>query len=119
MSTNDDLLGDIPEQQPLTQADYDRAAKLDAGIKALSEELNDLKARIKAEHKEKGTFEHGNVTVVVGERQDKDWESTAEHFPQADFPHMWENVPTFLRDEVPAKYVMKKDPIQTLSIKIS
>ena len=85
-----DILDDTKvDESKLTQADYDRAYKLDAGIKKLAVELEALKDRIKTEHAKKGTFVHGKVIVVVGNQDRKDLPATAKNFPIETYPDHW------------------------------
>lgn len=91
----DDLLpeAEAPAVPKLTQADYDRAHKLDAGIKKLTEELAILKARIVAEAPEgKSTKVYGKVVVKVGTRQDKDVPAMEEKYSIDEFPTFYKSV---------------------------
>lgn len=117
-----DILDDTdPTIVPLTQEDYDRALKLDDGIKKLSVELEALKDRIKAEHTTNGTFVHGKVIVVRGVQNRVDTVATTKNFPIEDYAELWE-VPTEpVFDLATAKKTHKDkivtDPVDTLSIK--
>jgi hypothetical protein len=116
----DDLLADeAPAAPKLTQEDYARVAKLDAGIKQLVEEKAALYARIKAEHSEKGTYVHGNVIVKVTPRTDKDWAKTAEKFALGEDGtnvEYWEQEWVFNQKAVDDKDIVKKETILTLSV---
>ncbi len=101
---------------PLTQADYDRMFKLDSGIKKLAVELEELKARAKAEHTKQGTFVHGKVIVKIGEQKRKDVDETQKSFPFEKFPQFYKTDPVF---DINAKgledFVVIK-PVPTISI---
>lgn len=89
---NTSLEADLTEAvaPKLTQEDYDRAYKLDAGIKKLAIELEALKERIKAEAPAgKSTQVHGKVVVKTGTRDDKDIDKMTEVFPEALFPQYY------------------------------
>jgi hypothetical protein len=109
MST--DLLDDVVPA--LTQADFDRAYQLDAGIKKLAKELEDLKSRIKAEAK-LGTKVHGNVIVKVSERRDKDIEAMTAAFPFEGYAYLYKIVLDGAK--VPKEDLILKDPIKVVSI---
>lgn len=106
-----DLLDEIatPEIPPLTQADYDRAAKLNAGIAKFQAELDELKARIKAEAVKPGTKVHGNVVVKVTERRDKDIEAIEASLPYSTNPEFYKHVldAAKVAKELPSAIVLK------------
>lgn len=109
MNANDLLEDtDLNAAPPLTQEDYDRAAKLNAGIAKLEAELDDLKARIKAEAK-LGTAVHGTVVVKVSERNDKDVAAMTEAYPAKDWPGYYKPVldPKLVEKIDPADLIFK------------
>lgn len=113
MSTNieDDLIEATATK--LTQADFDRAYKLDAGIKKLAVELEELKNRIKAEAK-LGTKVHGNVVVKVTERNDKDVDALTVKFPFDGYADFYKQV--LDPKKVPAGDLIFKEAVKVVSI---
>lgn len=111
-----DLLDETiaPEFPPLTQEDYDRAAKLNAGIAKLQAEFDALKARIKAEATTPGTKVHGNVVVEVTERRDKDIEAIEASLPYSTNPEFYKHVLDI--PKVPKDALILKEPIKVVSI---
>lgn len=89
----EDLLEDTnPTHVPMTEADYARLAKLNAGLAKLTEEMEALKARVRVDHAVKGTFVHGDVVVKVTPVNRKDVEKTMEKYPVETFPAFYKTV---------------------------
>lgn len=102
----------------LTQEDYDRAYKLDAGIKKLAIELAALKERIIAEAPAgKSTKVYGKVVVKTGTRDDKDVDAMTEKYPFSEHPAYYKTVldPTKVAKLDPTKLLFKPT-ISTISI---
>lgn len=118
-SLESDLDGIIaPELPKLTQDDYDRAAKLNAGIVKLQIELDALKERIKAEAPAgKSTKVYGKVVVKTGTREDKDVDAMTEKYPSIDYPDFYKPVFDAAKvAKVAPKLLILKPAIQTVSI---
>lgn len=114
---NTSLEADLTEAAApkLTQEDYDRAAKLNAGITKLQAELDALKVRIKDEAPEgKSTKVYGSVVVKTGTRQDKDIDAMTEKYPYDEYDNLYKHV--FDPARVDASALIYKPTIKTISI---
>jgi hypothetical protein len=90
----------------LTQAEIDRYAKLDAGIKKLQPEHKRLGEKIKSLVVKVGIFSFGSVVVDRNEARSFD-KKTAEHdYPFETFPEYYTPVldPAKVPESVKAKY---------------
>lgn len=102
----------------LTQAEVDRYAKLDAGIKKLQPEHKRLGEKIKSLVTKVGTFTFGNVVVDRNEAKSFD-KKTAEHdYPYEKFPEYYTPVldPAKVPDAVKEKYTSMT---QRVSVKVT
>lgn len=77
-------MADLPAG--ITQAELDRYALLDRGIKKLQGEHTDLNAKIKAAFTKVGTFSHGAVIVKRSEAVGVDAAAVEAAFPYATAP---------------------------------
>lgn len=114
-----DTVSTEEELPKLTQAEYDRAAKLNAAITKAQAELDILKDRIKAEHTKKGTFVHGKVIVIIGSQDRKDLIATAKKFPMETYPDHWVTPDPILDVTALEKSDFIVKPTPTLSIKFA
>lgn len=113
----------------LTQADIDRYAQLDRGIKALQEEHAVLNETIKQAHKDAGitgnktltypSEKYGTVIVKLGEQKRFDAAKATETFPSPEFPEYY----ALQLDQklMPADIVaaFKTNIVQTLSVSVA
>jgi hypothetical protein len=114
-----DILDSIESSKPapLTQADYDRMARLDNALKVLGDELEGLKSRAKAGAPlSKHTEKHGNVVLVFNVRNNKDLVATAAKFPIEEHPDKWTTPEPVLDLEAIAPKEIVTVPALTLGI---
>lgn len=107
-------MADLPEG--ITQAELDRYALLDRGIKKLQDEHSDLNAKIKAAFTKVGTFAHGDVIVKRSESKGVDTAAVEKAFPFDTAPGYYK--PTIDRTALP-KEVKDTFPKITQSVSIS
>jgi hypothetical protein len=113
----------------LTQADIDRYAQLDKGIKALSEEHAVLNETIKQAHKDAGiegsktlsypSEKYGVVIVKLGQQKRFEADKASETFPSSEFPEYYSL--TLDQKKMPADIAaaFRTNIIQTLSVSVA
>jgi hypothetical protein len=113
----------------LTQKDIDRLAQLDAGIKKLEVEYNNLKDKVKQVHQDAGltgkktlvypSEKYGSVIVDLNEQKRLDEEALIKAHPFEKFPQYWHMQfdKSLVDATVLAKF--KTNIIPTLSIKVA
>lgn len=109
-------MAELPEG--ITQADLDKYAKLDKGMKKLAPEHKRLNQLIKDTFLKVGTFVHGDVIVDRSQADSFDKKAAEEDLPYEKFPDLYTHTidPTKLTKTQKAKYTSK---VQRLSIKVS
>lgn len=120
-------MAQLPEG--LTQQEIDRLAQLDAGIKKLQTEYDDLKSKVKQVHQEQGltgkhtlvypSEKYGSVIVELNEQKKVDVEALIKAHPIEKFPQHW--TMQFDQSSVDAKTLakFKTNIVPTLSIKVA
>jgi hypothetical protein len=89
----DDLFSGTVIAKP-TAADYARIVKLEAGVKALAEELKQRKDHVKAYFEQengivKGEESHAGASFIFDVTHTKDLAATAKKFPINKHPDKW------------------------------
>lgn len=113
----------------LTQADIDRYAQLDAGIKKLQEEHSILNETIKQAHKDAGiegnktlsypSDKYGVVIVKLGQQKRFDAEKATETFPSAEYPEFYSLVLDQKKMPADVAATFRTNIVQTLSVSVA